>query len=160
MSSSTNSATLAPHKYEVFLSFRGEDTRYGFVSHLFKALVGKGIRTYIDEKSLERGNEIEYSLQHAIQESKACVVVFSENYGSSRWCLDELVHILKCKERHGQTVVPIFYHVLPNHVRNQKGRFGEAFSTLVDRFPGSSVGWRTALSTASGLAGWHLSGTR
>ena len=156
MSSSTNSAA---QKYEVFLSFRGEDTRYGFVSHLFKALVGKGIRTYIDEKSLERGNEIEYSLQHAIQESKACVVVFSENYASSRWCLDELVHILKCKERHGHIVVPIFYHVEPTHVRKQKGRFGKAFSTLAGNVEKVNK-WRTALSTASDLSGWHLNGTR
>ena len=147
----------------MFLSFRGEDTRYGFVSHLFKALSDKGIKTYIDDKSLERGDEISHSLLQAIQESKASVVVFSENYASSSWCLDELVGVLECKERHGQIVVPVFYRVEPTHVRKRKGRFGKAFSRLEERFAGSVEKvnkWRTALSTASDLSGWHLNGTR
>ena len=42
-------------KYDVFLNFRGEDTRSGFTSHLHAALEQKGIITYIDDK-LVRGD--------------------------------------------------------------------------------------------------------
>ncbi|GKC34442.1 Toll/interleukin-1 receptor domain-containing protein, partial [Tanacetum coccineum] len=46
----------------------------------------------------------------------------------SSWCLDELVHIMKCREEMGLTVIPIFYDVDPSEVRYQKRKFGEAFS--------------------------------
>ncbi|KAL9861980.1 putative TIR domain-containing protein [Arabidopsis thaliana] len=39
-------------KYDVFLSFRGEDTRKNIVSHLHKQLVDKGVVTFKDDKSL------------------------------------------------------------------------------------------------------------
>ncbi|KAF4374830.1 hypothetical protein G4B88_031033 [Cannabis sativa] len=120
-------------KYDVFISFRGEDTRNNFTSHLEKALSDKSLQVYID-KRLERGEEISSALLKAIEESKLSIVVFSKNYASSRWCLDELVHILKCKERDGQIVVPIFYHVTPSDVRKQVGSFGDAFRELEERF--------------------------
>ncbi|XP_024029283.1 toll/interleukin-1 receptor-like protein [Morus notabilis] len=162
--SSSNAITPAPsQKYEVFLSFRGEDTRYGFVSHLYAALCRKKIKTYVDDKSLERGNEISYSLAQAIKESNVAVIILSENYASSSWCLDELLQILECKERYGQTVIPVFYHVEPTHIRKQQGRFGKAFSLLEKRFKkkGDQVNqWKIALSTIAALSGWDSSVVR
>jgi hypothetical protein len=38
------------YKYDVFLSFRGEDTRNGFTSHLNGILRHKGITTFIDDE--------------------------------------------------------------------------------------------------------------
>lgn len=38
--------------FDVFLSFRGEDTRYNFTSHLYAALCRKKIKTFIDNESL------------------------------------------------------------------------------------------------------------
>ncbi|XP_042979966.1 disease resistance protein RUN1-like [Carya illinoinensis] len=40
-------------KYDVFLSFRGEDTRNNFTAHLYVALVQKGINTYKDDDKLK-----------------------------------------------------------------------------------------------------------
>ncbi|RVW86463.1 TMV resistance protein N [Vitis vinifera] len=51
--------------YEVFLSFRGEDTRCNFTDHLYTTLVGKGIRTFRDDK-LKRGEKIAPELLNAI----------------------------------------------------------------------------------------------
>ncbi|BFG41731.1 hypothetical protein CerSpe_280050 [Prunus speciosa] len=96
--SSSAAAIPTQEKYDVFLSFRGEDTRYTFTSHLYAALCAKKIKTYIDD-ILERGEEIAPSLLEAIEKSKLSVIIFSKNYASSTWCLDELVHILRCKER-------------------------------------------------------------
>ena len=94
-------------KYDVFINFRGEDTRDGITSHLHAALLQKKIETYIDNR-LQRGEEIGPALLEAIEKSKISVIIFSQNYASSTWCLDELVHILKCKERYGQMVIPVF----------------------------------------------------
>jgi hypothetical protein len=74
-------------KYDVFLSFRGEDTRHGFTSYLKKSLDDKGVRTFIDENNLQKGEEITPSLLNAIEESMMAIVVLSENYASSSFCL-------------------------------------------------------------------------
>ena len=82
--------------HDVFLSFRGEDTRYNFTSHLYQALCDKGFNTFIDN-DLRRGEEISTELLKAIESSMISIVVFSDNYASSGWCLDELVKILECR---------------------------------------------------------------
>ncbi|KAK3438888.1 hypothetical protein EUGRSUZ_C03439 [Eucalyptus grandis] len=58
--------------------------------------------------------------------SRISVVVFSENYGSSGWCLDELVRIVECRDTMGQILWPLFDKVDPSEVRNQRGRYGQA----------------------------------
>ena len=125
-------------KYDVFLSFRGEDTRSNFTCHLHNALKQKGIETYIDER-LERGDEISQSLLDAIQNSEISIIIFSENYASSSWCLDELVHILYCRENNNQTVVPVFYQVDPSDVRSQRATYATSFVKLEERFNGKII---------------------
>ncbi|XP_024156960.1 disease resistance protein RPV1 isoform X2 [Rosa chinensis] len=140
-------------KYDVFLSFRGEDTRNTFTSHLYEALVGKKIKTYIDF-DLVRGEKIAPALLEAIEESKLSVVILSLDYASSTWCLDELVQILECKERHGQIVIPIFYRIDPSHVRHQRESYAAAFVRHEKRFKDKVHKWRDALTKASKLAGF------
>ena len=92
-----------PHwKYDVFLSFRGEDTRKNFTDHLYSALDEKGIIVFRVDKELERGESISPGLFKAIEESKISIVVFSRSYAFLTWCLDELVHILECKNTNNQ----------------------------------------------------------
>lgn len=88
----------SPRQYEVFLSFRGEDTRYGFTDHLYEALVDQGIDAYRDEEQLETGKPISLKLLSAIENSRIAVVVLSENYASSTWCLQELAKIVECRK--------------------------------------------------------------
>ena len=136
IASSSSSSKSIPNlkNYDVFLSFRGEDTRDNFTSHLYEALCRKKIKTYIDEDDLNRGEEISSGLMKAIEESKISVIIFSENYGSSSWCLDELLHILLCKEKNKQEVIPVFYRVEPCCVRKQKGSYQKAFDNYENRF--------------------------
>ncbi|XP_031288163.1 disease resistance-like protein DSC1 [Pistacia vera] len=153
MASSSSSST---YTYHVFLNFRGEDTRDSFISHLNAALCRRKIKTFIDNQ-LIRGDEISLSLLNAIQESKISVVVFSEGYASSKWCLEELVKILECKNKYGQIVIPVFYHVDPSVVRNQTGTFRDAFSKHEERFKDNSEKlqkWRNALTEAANLSGF------
>ncbi|KAL6214486.1 hypothetical protein ACLB2K_013920 [Fragaria x ananassa] len=94
-------------RYHVFLSFRGEDTRKGFTNHLYRALELAGIHTFRDDDEIERGAEIAVELQKAIQESYVSLIVFSEDYASSRWCLDELAKIMKRGDWQGGKVEKI-----------------------------------------------------
>uniref|UniRef100_UPI001CB8943E disease resistance protein RUN1-like n=1 Tax=Erigeron canadensis TaxID=72917 RepID=UPI001CB8943E len=158
-SSSSTSLSLSSKiwKYDVFLSFRGEDTRKNFVDHLYSALEQSGIRTYKDDVTLPRGDSIGPSLFNAIQESQIAIIVFSENYADSSWCMDELAHIMKCRDEKGQMVVPIFYGVDPSDVRKQKDKYGEAFSKheLSENNYQKIASWRKALFDASNIAGWE-----
>ncbi|PWA81761.1 disease resistance protein (TIR-NBS-LRR class) family [Artemisia annua] len=140
--------------YEVFLSFRGEDTRDNFVDHLHAALVQKGLYVFKDDVMLRRGKEISFELLKAIQESKFAVVVFSKNYANSSWCLDELAKIMECQCRMGQKMLPVFYHVDPSDVRKQIGDF--TFKKHMDKFKDEVNKWREALAGAANLSGWHI----
>lgn len=159
IASSSSSSKTQTNNYDVFLSFRGQ-TRNNFTSHLYKALRQKGIRTFLDEDELEKGEDISRELPKAIEGSRCAVVVLSSNYASSRWCLDELVMILQCMENLRQIVLPIFYHVDPSHVRKQIGSIGEAFQNLERHNSERVQTWRSALKQVGNLAGWHLDGDR
>ncbi|CAL5342764.1 unnamed protein product [Camellia sinensis] len=143
------------YTYDVFLSFRGEDTRDNFVSHLYTALAHKGIHTFKDDEKLQRGKSISPELRSAIRESRFSIIVLSKNYASSRWCLDELVEALECSNT---TVYPIFYHVDPSEVRRQRGSFGEVFDELVSKQGVLGMEnvqrWRNALQQVANLSGW------
>ncbi|MED6111319.1 hypothetical protein PIB30_051311 [Stylosanthes scabra] len=142
-------------KYHVFLSFRGEDTRTGFTSHLYAALTRKGITTYKDDYSLRKGDVISDELLKAIEGSMFGVIVLSPNYASSTWCLDELCKILDCKNELGQHIVPVFYGVEPSDLRHHKGTFGEAFRKHEQRQDGEKVKrWRDALTQVASYSGW------
>ncbi|XP_024043062.1 TMV resistance protein N [Citrus clementina] len=143
--------------YEVFLNFRGEDTRKSFTCYLYDKLYeGKKIKTFIDDEELRRGDEISPALLNAIEGSKISVVIFSKDYASSKWCLNELVKILECKNTNGQIIIPVFYGVSPSDVRHQNGTFGDRFDELKKQFedkPEMVQRWRDALTETSQIAG-------
>ncbi|XP_061370339.1 disease resistance protein RPV1-like [Gastrolobium bilobum] len=148
--------------HDVFLSFRGEDIRTTFVSHLHNALNKvKLIRTFIDY-NLQRGEDVWPKLSQAIEDSHISVVIFSENYATSKWCLEELDKILQWRKCHGQVVLPVFYHTDPSHVRQQKGSYEIAFAKHERDFGDKDREsnkqrvhrWRTALTEAANISGW------
>ncbi|XP_048444292.1 disease resistance protein RUN1-like [Pyrus x bretschneideri] len=155
---SSNSNTFRGYRYDVFLSFRGEETRKTFTDHLYTALNNAGFLTFRDDDELERGEDIKPGLQKAIQQSRTSVVVFSKDYASSSWCLDELVLILERKRTTSDHVVlPVFYDVDPSHVRKQTGSVGKAFARSQKNQSLEKVeGWRKALAEIADLAGMVL----
>ena len=149
-----SSSSTQQYRYDVFLSFRGEDIRLDFISYLNGFLNLKGINTFIDYE-LPRGEEISAELLESIESSRSSIIIFSKNYASSIWCLDELVKILECK-KNGQMVLPVFYKVDPSEVRNQKGKFGEALAKHEEKFKDNMnkvQRWRKALNQAGSISG-------
>ncbi|KAL4354995.1 hypothetical protein GQ457_06G022750 [Hibiscus cannabinus] len=65
-STSSSFSTVNATRYDVFLSFRGLDTRLGFLSHLHKDLKQKKIEAFIDEEKLPKGEGISETLLKAI----------------------------------------------------------------------------------------------
>ncbi|KAK4570789.1 hypothetical protein RGQ29_029582 [Quercus rubra] len=159
LSPSSSSSFTPRWKYDVFLSFRGKDTRNNFTDHLYFALKQKGIFTFRDDEKLERGKSISPELSKAIEESRFAIVIFSRNYAFSTWCLDELAKVIGCVKETGMTVLPIFYNVDPSEIRKQIGTFAQAFAEHEERFEENIKKvqkWRDALREAGNLSGWHL----
>ena len=155
-SSSSSSSAMRGWTYDVFLSFRGTDTRKNFTDHLYAALNQNGIFTFRDDEKLERGKIIAPELLKAIEESKFAVVVLSRDYASSSWCLTELAKIVECIEK-DMIVLPIFYHVDPSDVQYQRGTFAEAFAKHEKRFKDNILDtWRAALAKVAKISGIHL----
>ncbi|WOH13505.1 hypothetical protein DCAR_0833015 [Daucus carota subsp. sativus] len=122
------------YRYDVFLSFSGEDTRKTFTDHLYTALKNEGLITFRDDEEIERGESIKSELENGIQQSRSWIVVFSKNYAFSSWCLDELVLILECSNNSKRFLLPIFYHVDPSDVRKQSGCVSEAIDYHEEKF--------------------------
>ena len=157
MASTSTSSVQKSFKYDVFISFRGEDTRNTFVGHLYNALEQKGIETYIDDKKIRKGKTISDELIEAIEGSRFYIIVFSKKYASSSWCLEELVKIMECEKMPEHAAYPVFYDVEPTEVRKLYGPVGEAFKKHEN--DESAGKWRQALKEAASLAGWELKTT-
>ncbi|KAL4632214.1 hypothetical protein ACB092_04G035700 [Castanea dentata] len=166
METQTASSSSSPYrKYDVFLSFRGPDTRRGFTGHLYYALTQKDIITFIDDEQLDRGKSISPELLKVIEESKFAIVVLSTNYASSKWCLEELVKIVECMKQNKLTILPVFYHVNPSDVRNQMGILATRNQTFAEAFAEHErnhvnikdlQAWKAALKEVGNISGWHV----
>ena len=95
----------------------------------------------------------------AIEESRFVIVIFSINYGFSTWCLDELVHIVRCMKETRLEVLPIFYHVDPSDVRKPMETFAKAFDEHKESFKESIEKvetWRITLREVANISCWDL----
>uniref|UniRef100_A0A7N0T9T7 TIR domain-containing protein n=1 Tax=Kalanchoe fedtschenkoi TaxID=63787 RepID=A0A7N0T9T7_KALFE len=149
-------------QHQVFLSFRGTDTRI-FVGHLFSALKKSGVRVFLDNDGLEHGRDIQLTLYNAIHHSEMSVVILSLGYADSRWCLDELAEIMELHKSKAHSVLPVFFDVEPTVVRNQTGAYMDAFQKLEKRFGGEMDRvnkWRWALNQVAALRGLSLDADR
>ncbi|KAJ0781660.1 putative TIR domain, AAA+ ATPase domain, P-loop containing nucleoside triphosphate hydrolase [Helianthus annuus] len=159
-SCSSSSVPSVSRKYDVFLSFRGEDTRYNFVDHLYTALVQRGILVFKDDEELKKGKEIAPKLLKAIEESRFAVVVFSKNYANSSWCLAELAKIMQWHNGMVEPkVIPVFYHVDPSDLRAQKNDVAVFFQQHEKKFReeiDKVKEWRDALTATANLSGLHI----
>ncbi|XP_010058799.2 TMV resistance protein N-like [Eucalyptus grandis] len=155
MASSSNTEKA----YDVFLSFRGADLRKSFVGHLYQALNQKGIHTFRDNEELKKGDQISPALMKAIEESCIAIIIFSDDYASSKWCLEEVAKIMECREPKNLTVLPVFYKVDPREVRQGRHSYQRALNKHESKLGKNSekvTRWKEALFAASNLSGWHL----
>jgi len=157
-SSSSDTVQNQHYRYDVFISFRGPDNRNSFVDHLCSHLRRKGIFVFKDDK-LHKGESISPQLLQAIHNSRLSIIVFSKNYASSTWCLDEMAAIASRKQLSNSAVLPIFYDVDPSHVRHQNGVYKTAFIShrlklKIDR--DKVRGWERAMTDLANSAGWDV----
>ncbi|CAN1130922.1 Disease resistance-like protein DSC1 [Linum perenne] len=149
-SSSSSSKYTGKWEYDVFLCFRGADTRDGFTSHLISALFNTQIRAFTDRDHQKTESLTE--LLTILEKSAISLVIFSEKFADSAWCLEEVATIAQSMEKFGHRVLPVFYKVSPSDVKDDSGSYAAA----VDR---SGYGvedkkrWKDALKAVANCAG-------
>nr|CAC35323.1 Ngc-A protein [Linum usitatissimum] len=155
---------LPSGEYEVFLSFRGPDVRQTFADHLYTSLVRSKIRTFRDEEGLQKGETIGPSLIQAITESKIYIPILTQNYASSKWCLQELAKMVNCWKNGGEAkgqhiIIPVFYFMDPRDVRHpDSGPYKESFEQHnLKHDPETILEWKGALQEVGKMKGWHIS---
>ncbi|CAL9238416.1 unnamed protein product [Arabidopsis halleri] len=140
---------------QVFINFRGEEIRYGFISHLVAAFELHGIYFFID-KYEQKGKDLTHLFKR-IQESKIALAIFSRKYAQSKWCLNELAKMKKVAEKNKLEIIPIFYKVKASDVRHQEGEFGHNFWELARTSSGEEIKqWKEALEFVSNKMGLTL----
>ena len=148
----------SPLVYDLFLSFRFEDTGNNFTSHLYKALSEARIRTAGGPRvPLSSTENISTEFRHAIRASEMYIIIFSENYAHSIWLLQELRHIIEHSELTGRPIIPLFYNVEPHYLQLEAERLGDAIFESYEYSDNSTTHFmekcRVALSTAAELPG-------
>ncbi|CAI0464365.1 unnamed protein product [Linum tenue] len=152
------SLPLPTGDYEVFLSFRGPDTRHEITDVLYHFLIRSKIRTFKHDEDLHVDEGIWPSLVEAMKESRIYVPILSETYAESKWCLKELAEMVEYrKQDKGRIILPIFYKVNPRDVRKQSGAYEEAFKRHMKNFDDKTLQiWKDALKDVGELKGWHV----
>ncbi|KAM0017872.1 putative protein kinase RLK-Pelle-CrRLK1L-1 family [Helianthus debilis subsp. tardiflorus] len=149
----TSSSTSTPINYthDVYLSFRGQNTRSSFANHLYEALHQAGFSTFMDADEIYKGTNLVLELERSIRNTRASIIVFTKNYACSRWCLDELCLMLRLRREGNHFVLPVFYSVDPSDIRNQRGIFARPEGSIWRKDDANR--WQAALIELSNIAG-------
>ncbi|KAM7493437.1 hypothetical protein LguiB_028046 [Lonicera macranthoides] len=150
MATQTSLSSNSGYTYDVFLSFRGIDTRKSFTDQLYKALKQAGVETFRDDDEIPRGENINSELERAIKQSRMSIIIFSKDYTSSSACLYEVKTILEHSKHSRHTILPVFYHVEPAELKQQAR---DLASVLTKEY---QKGWSKALEEVASMAGMPL----
>ncbi|XP_039154797.1 toll/interleukin-1 receptor-like protein [Eucalyptus grandis] len=148
-------------KFEVFLSFRGLDTRDNFTSCLYHDMVEKGIRVFKDDKELPIGQKVEGELLQALDDSQIYIPIFSKRFASAPWCLREVAHMVNCTSKSDgkKEILPVFFDVKPDDVKLKTELYRDALSELGKKYGSDEVkSWEDALAEVPTKVGWKLEG--
>jgi len=148
-----SSSSKRQRRYDVLINFSGEDIRKKFVSHLDSALSAVGLTT------IHHHHNAVHIQQPILKLCRVAIVVFTQTYSESAWCLHQLQQIIQWHETYCRHVLPVYYEIRPSDVRLQKGNFGETLkATAQQAFSGQQLEhgmsmWNLSLTKAANLFG-------
>jgi len=125
-SSSTLESNINSSVYDVFINHRGPDVKKVLASHIYRRLIGHGLKVFLDQPEMQEGEGITPQINGAIRTASVNIAIFSPGFANSVWCLNELVLMLESQRaRPGvSTIIPIFYRVNPCELRWTRGEDG------------------------------------
>eukprot|EP00253_Pinus_taeda_P008855 PITA_08855 len=170
-SSSSASTSYSPPPWDIFINHRGPDVKKTFASYLYRRLIDRSLRVFLDKEELEAGQNIPSQIQQAILGASLHIAIFSPTYAESTWCLDELVLMVE-SVKSGKIILPVFYKVQPSVLRHtvKDGAYAYALRKLEGktahdpetgeekpRYNSDSFRkWRDALSFVADISGFVI----
>ncbi|XP_039155775.1 TMV resistance protein N-like [Eucalyptus grandis] len=148
-------------EFEVFLSFRGPDTRDNFTSCLYHNMVEKGIRVFRDDEELRVSEQIGGNLLRALDDTQIYIPIFSKGFASSIWCLREVAHMVDCtsKSNGKKEILPLFFDVKSDDVKLRTELYSNALSEHEKKYGLDEVKrWKAALREVATGLGWKREG--
>ncbi|KAL1223981.1 TIR domain-containing protein [Cardamine amara subsp. amara] len=139
---------------QVFISFNGDELRDNFIKYVVWGLTDERVNVFIDREEASRRDIRNLSTQ--MEDSKFAVVIFSKRYTESEMCLNELQKIHEHEQQGNLLVIPVFYDVSTNDVKNLDGEFGNHFKEMRDRYrhdPLKILNWEESLSSIAERTG-------
>lgn len=132
-SSSSTPRYTGKWEYDVFVCFRGKGTRGIFTSYIAGHLREQGLQVFTDDM-FERTENID-ELLFILASSAISVVIFSESFAESSWCLDEVATIAERMGSVGhQVLLPVFYKVTPDNLSDDTDSIFGTYASIVDTF--------------------------
>lgn len=145
------------YNYDVFISHRGPEVKNTFAGYLYRDLYAHGLQPFLDREELQAGEYIDPQIEGAIESAYVHIVILSPGFADSRWCLDELLLMLK---KTGDIIIPVFYKVKPSEPRwANDGRYAQALTKheRTGRYKRQTLeSWRNALKVVSYRVGFEL----
>ncbi|KAG9452692.1 hypothetical protein H6P81_005596 [Aristolochia fimbriata] len=152
---------IRPRTWDVFINHRGVDTKRTIASLLYDRLTQLNLRPFLDNRSMEPGEQLVQSIASAIGSCKVGVALFSPRYSESYFCLQELALMVEAKKK----VIPIFFDVKPSDLRAMACAAGcppkemlrfrraleEASYTVGLTFDSTSGNWSDLVKTATDI---------
>ncbi|XP_031476667.1 disease resistance protein RUN1-like isoform X2 [Nymphaea colorata] len=159
-SSAASSSNGGGFDFDVFLSFRGKDTRGRFTSHLYKELNQRGISAFIDSEGLRKGEKISELFPY-MEATQVFVPVLSKNYAESKWCLLEAAKMLELHkaDEENRWIIPVFLDVAPSDIKDDSGSLQASITecqkkSKLDKEKAEK--YRCVLRTLGQIAGYSL----
>jgi hypothetical protein len=107
---------LTENSFDVFISHASEDKAI-IVRELNNNLRRMGWATWLDEKSLKVGDQLNEKLEQAMCQCCSGVIILSPNYIQKRWTKFELERLLELSETMGKNLYFVWYMLDENQVR-------------------------------------------
>ncbi|CAH8289474.1 unnamed protein product [Eruca vesicaria subsp. sativa] len=139
---------------QVFVNSGATELPDDFIKHLMSGLTDLGILNVFMDRDEWWGRDLD-RIFTCIEESTVALAIFSPCYPETEWCLDELVKMKERANKKKLLVIPIFFNVSKNDVRNFEGEFGDRFMELRKRYakfkydPFRVQRWETSVMTIS-----------
>nr|GEW81932.1 RNA-directed DNA polymerase homolog [Tanacetum cinerariifolium] len=146
-------------KEKLFAKFtKCGDIIQSFVDHLFHDFKRKGIRAFKEDDHVHRGEERYPQVYRAIEQSRFLVVILSDGFASSPYCLRELVKIIEYKEKFQEKyeIIIVYHNCKPEMVVKEIENYEATFSKHEKLVKQDVSKWKEALIKAVSLPGWDL----
>eukprot|EP00878_Enallax_costatus_P012262 GHUV01012809.1.p1 GENE.GHUV01012809.1~~GHUV01012809.1.p1 ORF type:complete len:289 (+),score=64.93 GHUV01012809.1:54-920(+) len=122
-------------KHMVFIVHRGPETKH-LALELKQMLEAQGITAFVDEPDLRHSQDAKTVMKQTLLAAKAAIVLFTEDFYTSHWCVEELECVLEQRKKQ-QVYIPVFLsRTVAEAYADARNHYGNQFADEVTKISG------------------------